>query len=138
MADFVYDKAKPRILSGEIDAAHTFKMVLLDATHTPAKATHEFYSDISADEISGSGYTTGGIALENVTITRNTVTAKFDADDVTMEEVAPDFRYAAIYDDSHASNALVCLLDPGALVSPQGYMVVVQFHANGIMTLTDG
>jgi len=138
MADFVYDKAKPRILSGEIDAAHTFKLVLLAATHTPSKSGHEFYSDISSDEVSGGGYTTGGVALTNVEITRDTVTAKFDAADITLEELEPDFRYVAVYDDSHASDALVCLLDPTRLVSPQGFMSVIQFHANGILTLTDG
>lgn len=138
MSDFVYDKAKPKILDGSIDASHVWKLALLKATHTPGKSTHEFFADVSGDEASGAGYAAGGITLTDVVITRNTITAKLDAADVVIEELSADFRYVVIYDDTHASNALVCLFDWGAEVTPMGFMTVIQFNANGIITLTDG
>jgi hypothetical protein len=139
MSSFVYDKAKLRFAKGEIDLdSHTFKAVLLKNAHTPAKDTHDLLADITADEIGGTGYVTGGWALTGVTVTRATVTVKFDAADLSTPALANDFRYIAIYDDTHADDALLCLVDPGELKSPGGLVVILAWHANGICTLTDG
>lgn len=142
MADFIYDKAKPRLIGGLSDGAvipntHTFKMALLKPTHTPSKTTHEFFSDVSADEISGGGYTAGGKTLTTV-LSRIGNTVKFDADDVSYTTLSPEFRYAVIYDDSHASKALVGLIDSGSTQIPNAAPVDIAFNSNGIFTFTDG
>lgn len=142
MADFVYDKAKPRLIGGLSDAAivpntDTFKFALLKPSHTPGKSTHEFYSDVSADEISGSGYTAGGETLVS-TLSRIGATVKFDADDVSYPTLSPEFRYAVVYDNTHASKALVGLLDFLTTQIPNGAPVDIAFNANGIFTFTDG
>ena len=138
MASFVYDSAKESIADGTILLeSHTFKVMLLDATHTPDQANHVNKSDIVSDEISGSGYTAGGAAIASTAVTRNGATVKFDGDDVTINSLIPDFRYAVVYDDTHTDDALVALLDPGSLQEPGGDSIKLVFDSNGIFTLTD-
>lgn len=139
MPSFVYHSAKKAIMDGSIDfsAPDTFKIALLAATHTPDQVNHEDLLDISADEISGSGYSAGGYTLSGPTLTRTGATVKFDADDYIVAALTPDFRYAVVYDDTHANDILIALLDPGSLQEPGGEAVKLSFHANGIFTLTD-
>lgn len=138
MADFIYDKAKDKILDGSIIPTHTFKAVLLSAAHTPGKSTHETLSDVSGDEVSGVGYTAGGYTLASVSLTRSGAVVKFDAADIAVAALNPSFRYVVVYDDSHASDALLALLDPGELVVPAGAPVDIEFDPDGIFSLTDG
>jgi hypothetical protein len=138
MASFVYHSAKEYIANGAIDLDNdTLKVALLGSGHTPDQANDANYADVSADEISGSGYTAGGATLSGVTVTRSGATVKLDATDPEWTALAPDFRYAVLYDDTHASDTLIALLDPGALQSPSGQNARVVFDANGILTLTD-
>lgn len=138
MASLIYDNAKELILNGGIDLVNdTIRVMLLGSGYTPS-ASHSAKSDVSSYEISGSGYTAGGAALANKTVSRSGATAKWDADDLTWTGLSPSFRYAVIYDDTHASDALIALIDPGALQEPAGANARIVFNANGILTLTNG
>lgn len=138
MASFVYHSAKEHIAKSAIDLdSHTFKMALLSSSHTPDQTNDTVLTDVSTEEVSGTGYTAGGYTLANVTVTRSGATVKFDADDIVVNALDPSFRYAVVYDDTHASDALLCLLDPGALQEPAGDAVKLAFNASGILTLTD-
>lgn len=137
MASFVYNSAKKAIIDGSIDLLNdSLKIMLLDSDHVP-DATDTEKADVVADEISGTGYTAGGAALSNVSLTRSGAVVTFDADDVVIDDLSPDFRYAVIYDDTHADDALIALLDPGALQEPGGLDAKLKFNASGIFTLTD-
>ena len=58
----------------------TIRVAFLTSTYTLDKETHEFWSDVSANEISaGGGYTAGGIALSSKTATRVSNVITFDA-----------------------------------------------------------
>ena len=142
MADFIYDKAKPRLLGGLSDAAivantHTFKCALLKPAHIPSKTAHEFYSEVSADEISGGGYTAGGKTLVS-SFARSGAIVTFNAANLSYATLSPEFRYAVIYDDSHASKVLLGLLDFLTTQAPNGSPVDIAFNASGIFTFTDG
>jgi hypothetical protein len=137
MADFVYDKAKKKLLDGTIVPTHTFKLMLLGSAHVPDKSNDEYVSDISGDQITGAGYTSGGEELANVAMTRTGAVVKFDADDVAYAALTPSFRYGVIYDDDATSDPIVCLLDFGSLQAPNGASVDIEFDASGIFTLTD-
>lgn len=137
MASFIYNNAKELILNGGIDLLNdTLKVMLLGSGYTPS-ASHSLKSDIVSHEISGAGYTAGGSPLANKAVSRSGATAKFDADDVEFEALEVSFRYAALYDDTHASDALIALLDPGALQDPDGANARIAFDSDGIFTLTD-
>jgi len=137
MASFVYHSGKEKIADGSVLLeSHSLKVALLKTTHTPDQANHTVLSDVSGDECSGGGYTAGGFALGNPAVTRSVGTVKFDADDVQMALLSPNFRYAVIY-DTQASNALICLMDPGSEQTPAGNNVRLVWNASGIFTLVD-
>ena len=138
MASFVYDNAKELIADGTIDLeGHVLRLALLSASHTPDKANHTQFSNVSANEIAGSGYTAGGEVVLSVAVSRSGAVVKVDAPDVEWAALAPDFRYVVLYDDTAVGDPLIALLDPAALQQPGGQDTKVVFHASGIFTLTD-
>lgn len=75
-----YANGAKRFVSGDIDwDAHTIKAALVSSAYTPSQA-HEFYStSVNANEITGTGYTGGGIALASkaaTVIEANSATAR--------------------------------------------------------------
>lgn len=135
MADLIFNKAKKYIGDGTIDLdSHTLKIMLLADTYTP-DATDEVKADIVAHELAGgSGYSTGGYALQNVTWTEDSGTVTLDADDPVWNSASFTTRYAGVYDDTPSSPAdpLICLLDFGENKVAQGGNFYVNFNANGI------
>lgn len=73
---YLYGKAYANLLGGETSGessavdflSDTIKMALTTSAYTPNRDTHEFFSDIT-NEITGTGYTAGGVALASKTIT---------------------------------------------------------------------
>lgn len=69
----VYANAIDQAFAGNINwASHTIKVALMSSSYTPNLATDAFWSNISANEITGTGYTAGGATLATMT---HTVTA---------------------------------------------------------------
>ena len=137
MADLIYNKFKEYMADGTMDLDNdTFKIMLTTSTYTPA-ATHSVKADVT-NEISGDGYTAGGATLQNVTWTESSGTVTLDATDVSWTSATFTARYAVIYDDTPASplDPLVCLIDFGTDKSVTAGTFTIQFHANGIFTLT--
>lgn len=83
--------------------SHTtnFKMGLLSGLWTPDITTIEVWGDISAYEIAnGNGYTTGGVALTSVALTRSGGTVKFTCDPAVWTASGgsiPSWRWGAVY-----------------------------------------
>ena len=96
----------------------TFKVALFKANAsivgTYGAATTN-YSDMTgnSDENTGTGYTSGGNTLTNVTPTSSSTTAFTDFTDTTWSSATITSRGALIYNTS-ASNAAVCVLDFGS------------------------
>lgn len=66
----IYANAFDQAFSGSINwASDTIKMALLAASYTPNLTGHIHWSDVSASEITGTGYTAGGVALASKTHT---------------------------------------------------------------------
>ena len=61
---------KYRLLNNEVDfTTDDFSILLMDTGFTFDIDAHEYWDDISADELaSGNGYTTGGVTLANIVI----------------------------------------------------------------------
>lgn len=83
----------------------TFKIALLTSLFTPNTNTDEFWSTISANEVSGTNYTAGGNACANPTLTKDVSgNVDFNADDpADWLESASGFsnaRRAVIYHDT--------------------------------------
>lgn len=122
------------------DNANTDVNVALLATgHTPDTSAHDNWSDVSGDEVSGTGYTTGGETFANITWTRSTDTYTFDADDVTWGSSTISAGYAVVYDNTPAADAdkkLLTLVDfEGEESSDNGDFTIQWDSTNGIFQL---
>lgn len=93
----------------------TIKVALVTSSYTPDQDTDATWSNVSANEVSGTGYTAGGKTLASKTLTydASTNTWVFDAADAVWTGLTATFRYAVIYDTT-ATNALICYIDFGS------------------------
>src|SRR5690348_1638843 len=66
----------------------SIKVMLCTSSYTPDQDAHDYKNDVT-NEVSGTGYTAGGAALANdtLTYTGGTNTLKYDADDLTFSTV---------------------------------------------------
>lgn len=107
----VYGPAKTRLVNAEIDLnAHTFKCLLLGTGYTPNLSTDDDLADISANEIADAGYAQQTLGSVAVNYSSGTVT--FDCGDISFgTAVTIAAKRAAIYDDTHANDALLAVVD---------------------------
>lgn len=96
--------------------ADTLKVYLSNAA--PNVATHTVKADI-AEISAGNGYTAGGVDTQNTVSRSGAVSSVTGVDPVITASggsIGP-FRYAILYNDTHASDALVGYWDYGAATS---------------------
>ena len=86
---------------------NTFKLALFTSSATLGASTTAF--DASDNEVSGTGYTSGGSNLTSVTPTTSGTTALCDFSDLTFSSASITANGALIYNSS-ASNKAVCAL----------------------------
>jgi hypothetical protein len=120
MATWVaYNSAKARQWNGnalDFDTGATLKVALVTASYTPAPTTHDFWDDAVANEVTGSNYTAGGIALGTKTVTVTGTVCTFAAAEITWLQHATGFstaRCAILYNDTGtaSTSALVAYAD---------------------------
>jgi len=138
MASGVYNRFKANLANKIVDIeGDTLKIALLDSNHS-FDADHNTWADVSANEVSGTGYTAGGQALSNASVTQDNTNdlAKLDADDVTWSGSTITAAFAVIYDDTLANKDLICCIDFGGDISSTNGDFTIQFNASGIITIT--
>lgn len=100
MANFIFNQFKLHVGNDTIDLdGDVFKCALLTDSHVPS-AGYERFAEVSSTEVSGSGYTAGGITLTNVTWAIVNDASYFDSDDPLWTNATFTARYAVIYDDT--------------------------------------
>ena len=76
MASLIYNSCIDYVCKGSIDFdTDTFKMMLVTSSYTPSKS-HDFRDDVT-DEVTGTGYTTGGNAA-TPTVTKDNTNNRVD------------------------------------------------------------
>lgn len=119
MAAYVkFEAFSEGLVKGEhVFGTHTFKVLL--ALDAPSAAGDTNKADLTSELGTGSGYTLGGTASAT-TVSRAGGTTTVDAANVVFTaaggSIGP-FRYAVLYNDTHASDALVCYWDYGSNVT---------------------
>jgi hypothetical protein len=131
----IYDDFKEDLLDGSVDLDNdTFKCALLDNSHS-FSASDSTWADISANEISGTGYTAGGATLASLTIAVASNIARWDAADVSWTTATFSAYHAVIYDTSN-SDSLVCSIDLGGEQSVVAGTFSIEWSSGGILSLT--
>lgn len=116
---------KEELLQGVHDfTTHTFKMALYTSSATLGAATTAYSA---TNEISGTGYTAGGQALDSPTVTLSGTTAFIDFADETWTNATITARGALIYNDTVAGDPAVAVFDFGSDKTSTAGDFVVQF-----------
>ena len=108
MANTIFNSWKTIQLGGTLSAAYTGGVinfltmdikVMLTTGWTPNGDSDEYYSDISAYEVSSANYTAGGASLASKTVTKDNTGDRglFDAATVTWSSVSLTADHACIY-----------------------------------------
>lgn len=142
MPSKLYGQFLQQALNKEIDwDTDTIKVALLSNAYTPDQDAHNYFDDVVANEVTGTGYTAGGVTLANKTSTysSSTNTIVLDADDVTWSSSTITARYAVVYDASPATNAtkpLIGYVDFGSDQSSSNGNFTITWDSTGIVRIT--
>lgn len=140
MADVIQNSFKKHIMNGGIDLdTDTIKVMLLTSTHVQNQDTHEYIDDVSANEVTGTGYTAGGAALANKAVTQDNTDNEgmFDADDVVWATSTITARFAVIYKDigTPATSPIIAILDFATDQISSAGNFTITWGAEGILNL---
>lgn len=115
--------------------ADTIKVALMDVAHSFV-ATHNTFSQVSANEVAGAGYVAGGEALAGKAVTQG-ATTKWDATDISWSAATFSAYHAVIYDDTLAGKDLIASIDFGGEQAVSDGIFEIQWDVAGIITLTE-
>jgi predicted TIM-barrel enzyme len=118
MASTLSNHFKYQLVKKQVDMdADTFKIILMATGFTFNKDTHATLANVSASELAnGSGYTTGGIALTNSTVTEDDANDKATTvfDDASWTATGGPIGPtpgAIIFDDTTTDDTVVGYID---------------------------
>jgi hypothetical protein len=120
-------------------ATDTYKFALLGSGYSFDIDNHKVFSDVSASEITGVGYTQGGTALSNITYTYQNGNDRsvLTADPVLWPELTANIRYCVLYQvgSDDANSPLVGVVDFGQERGYNGEPFQLSFP-NGVITVS--
>lgn len=118
--------------------AEDLKVAMFTNSITPNFDTDTAYGSApyDANEVSGTGYTSGGATLSTTEITVSSGTLVYDAADVAWaSSTISNARCALIYADGSAGDEAVCLVDFGGDYSTTSGTFTIQWNGSGIFTI---
>ena len=117
--------------SGDTPAGSAFKIALYTNSATLGTTTTAYSA---SNEISGTGYSSGGKALTNTGVAKSTVTSYTDFSDVSWTSSSFTARGCLIYNSSSisglTSNAAVAVIDFGGDKTVSSGTFTIQFPTN--------
>lgn len=127
---------KAEVLQGIHDSADTYKMALYTSAATLGAGTTAY---AATNEVTGAGYTAGGVTLSGFNVTTSGTTAILDfTTDPSWENATITARGALIYNSSK-SNKAVYVLDFGSDITSTNGTFAVKLPApdaaNGLIRL---
>lgn len=132
----VYGPSLQSLFNKEINyLSDTVKAMLCTSLYTPNQDTHRYKSDVT-NEVTGTGYTAGGVTLTTKTATydgpSNTLT--LDADDPSWPASSLTARYIVFYSSTgtDSTSPLIAYADFGADATTAAATFTYQLPATGI------
>lgn len=116
----------------------THKIALFSNSITPNFTTDTAYgvSPYDANEVTGTGWSAGGVALTGTTFTGASGSATFDATDVSASSTTlTGVRGGLIYADALAGNNAICLVNFGADYATSNGTLAITWNASGIFVV---
>lgn len=128
-----YGKGLLAVCTGAIDLdTDSFKAMLLSNAYSPDQDAHDFRDDVTANEVTGTGYTAGGSALAGVSVTYDAASNEVRIlwNDVTWSSSTITARYAAIYKSrggAASADELLAYIDFGTDMSSNNGAFTLDF-----------
>jgi hypothetical protein len=139
MANTIYNSFKRDLLLALINCqADTIKVMLVGPSYTFDVDAHEKRSDVIAHEVSGPGYTAGGVALTAKTVTLDLPNnqAVFDADNPVITSTTITGAIGAIVYKARGGAAsadeLICYNEFAAPASSTSGDFTININVNGV------
>lgn len=143
----LYDKFREGVFDGnaknfETPGGNGIKCAIVTAGYTPNQNTHDFFDDIGANEVSGTGYTAGGNVMGSGAVTvdgSGNVTVDL-ADPATWSQNGAGFsngRRAIVYHDTGTGSTSRLVGYTDDFGSDQGNLngdFTVTVNASGLIT----
>ena len=126
-------------MDGSIDLdTDTIKVALVTSSYTPDQDAHDFFDDVT-NEVSGTGYTSGGASLANKAVTADNTDNEgvFDADDTSWTTSTITARGAVIYKSTGtpSTSPLIAYIDFGSDKASSAGTFQITWNAEGILNL---
>jgi hypothetical protein len=116
----------------------TIKTALSTSTYTVDIDTHDFFNDVT-NEITGTGYTAGGVTLGSKTATYDTATdqARFDAGDAAWTTATITARIATTYKSTGTASTspLISFLNFGADFTSTAATFQITWDVTGVWVI---
>ena len=136
-----YGPGIKRVLEGSINmGTDTFKAMLASSSYTPNPDTHDDKADVVASEVTGTGWAAGGVTVTVAVAAVDTANNRvyFTVSDINEATVTlSDGKHLIIYDDTHASDALIGYVTFDTALAPSAGPLTVDFDdTNGGLRIT--
>lgn len=122
-----------------VESETDLSVAMITDSATPNFDTHDFWSDLEANEVSGTGYTAGGNTLTGTEVTLASGVLTFDANDPSWASSTITNAMAGVgyFDRGGATTAdeLLFLMDFVTAASSSGGTFTIELNASGIFTI---
>ena len=117
-----YPSAAAKMFNNDLNSGDTFKMALLSSLGT-YDSTDVLYSDVSANQISGTGYADGGVAVTVGPATSDASKAEFPVTAALWTGATFTFQNAVIYQVGSGALLMHLAFDAEQDVAGQDYQI---------------
>ncbi len=124
--------------SGESLEAEDNRVTLISDSATPNFDTMDFWDDLVANEVTGTNWSAGGVALTGTEVTLSSGVLTFDATDVSVASTTISNAMASVLRFNVGANAtdqLVLLHDFVTAVSSSNGTFAINWAAGGLATI---
>jgi hypothetical protein len=122
-----------------LESESALKVAMITDSATPDFNAHDFWSDLEANEVSGTGYTANGATLTGTELTVSSGVLTYDATDVawTSSTISNAMAGVGYFDRGGATTAdeLMFLSDFVTAASSSSGTFTIQWNASGIFTV---
>lgn len=126
-----YEKLSKILWTAGLDwTTDTIKVALLGSGYSPDLNAQEFWDDVNSNEITGTGYTAGGLTITGATIVDNDDgTVIIDCDDIEWTGATFTVNYAVVYKDTGSASTsplIACIdLEGGVTITASPFSIQV-------------
>lgn len=139
MATLIPNTFKKALLDARLSGADLYMMLLSDS-HTTDIDTQEFIDDVSANEVSGTGYTAGGVQIAGEATSQDNTDNEgvLDCNDIVLTSSSFTARYGVLYDNTGtpSTSRIWAIYDFASNKLADGGSFTITINSEGLINIT--